>query len=168
MSTDTRWSADCSRGFLFTDLYQLVMAQLYLADGIAQRRAQFDYFYRSNPDYGSHQAGFCVFAGLEPLLEWMTSVRVTDDELAELGAQRDPSGRPRFSGEFLEWLAGNGHFGDLELRAVPEGRGAPPGSDDHRYRAAGEGPAARDRTTQLLQLPDPGRHEGRSHRAGGR
>ncbi|HTO01224.1 MAG TPA: nicotinate phosphoribosyltransferase [Microthrixaceae bacterium] len=107
---------------LFTDLYQLVMAQLYLADGLADRTAHFDYFYRSNPDYGSHQAGFGVFAGLEVLLDWMGSVRVSNAELAALAAQRGPTGEPRFSSEFLDWLAENGHFSSLEVRAVGEGR----------------------------------------------
>lgn len=110
------------RGLLFTDLYQLVMVQLYWAEGLAERTAQFDYFYRTNPDYGSHQAGFCVFAGLQPLLEWMTSVRITDAELEALSAQRDPVGNPRFDHGFLEWLAQHGNFGSLELTAVAEGR----------------------------------------------
>lgn len=110
------------RGLLFTDLYQLVMAQMYWAEGLADRTAQFDYFYRTNPDYGSHQAGYCVFAGLQPLLEWMTDVTITDAELDALAAQRDPTGNPRFGSEFLDWLAGNGNFGSLELAAVAEGR----------------------------------------------
>ncbi len=107
---------------LFTDLYQLVMAQLYLAEGLADRPAHFDYFYRSNPDYGSHQAGFCVFAGLEELLGWMESVHITDSELNALAEQRGPTGEPRFSKDFLDWLAQNGHFGSLDIRAVGEGR----------------------------------------------
>ncbi len=107
---------------LFTDLYQLVMVQMYWAEGVAGRKAQFDYFYRSNPDYGSHQAGFCVFAGLQPLLEWMTTVRITDDDLEALAAQRNPIGNPRFEPAFLDWLAEHGNFDALELDAVAEGR----------------------------------------------
>lgn len=110
------------RGLLFTDLYQLVMAQLYFAEGLADRTAHFDYFYRSNPDYGSHQAGFCVFAGLEELLSWMRTVRVADTELEALAAQRDPVGEHRFSRSFLDWLADNGNFSRLEVRAIGEGR----------------------------------------------
>lgn len=110
------------RGALFTDLYELVMAQVYVAAGMAERRSQFDYFFRSNPDYGSHQAGFCVAAGLGPLLEWMATVSISAADVDLLVAQKDPVGEPRFSSEFLEWLAVHGHFGDLEVRGVPEGR----------------------------------------------
>ena len=56
-----------AEGFLFTDLYQLTMAQLYLRSGLAERRAQFDHAFRSYPDYGHHQAGYCISAGLSPL-----------------------------------------------------------------------------------------------------
>jgi nicotinate phosphoribosyltransferase len=110
------------RSALFTDSYQLVMAQLYMEEGIADRTAQFDYFYRSNPDYGSHQAGFCVFAGLEPLLGWMGSVSVTDADVDALASQRTPGGVRRYSEDFLAWLSAHGHFRDLEVHAVAEGR----------------------------------------------
>lgn len=110
------------RSALFTDSYQLVMAQLYVEEGIAHRTAQFDHLYRSNPDYGSHQAGYCVFAGLEPMLEWMAAVSVTAADLDALAAQRDPAGARRYSDDFLGWLAEHGHFRDLEVRAVAEGR----------------------------------------------
>jgi nicotinate phosphoribosyltransferase len=110
------------RSLLFTDLYQLVMAQLYVAEGIADRPAQFDYVYRSNPDYGRHQAGFGVFAGLGPLLEWMASTSITGEDLDVLASQLDPDGHRRFDDGFLGWLDEHGHFGSLEVRAVGEGR----------------------------------------------
>ncbi|MFP5321493.1 MAG: nicotinate phosphoribosyltransferase [Acidimicrobiia bacterium] len=110
------------RTALFTDLYQLVMGQVYVAEGMADRPAQFDLTFRTNPDYGSHQAGFCVFAGLEPLLDWMADARITDDDLAVLAAQRGPDGAPRFDDAYLRWLGEHGHFRDLEVSAVAEGR----------------------------------------------
>ena len=55
---------DLTEGFLFTDQYQLTMAQLYWKYGLHERTAQFDYFFRRYPDYGEHQAGYAVFAGL--------------------------------------------------------------------------------------------------------
>ena len=110
------------RGPLFTDLYQLVMADVYVAEGLADRRATFDYFYRSNPDYGSHQAGFSVFAGLGPLLEWIGGLRFTDRDIDTLAAHRTPEGGRRFSDGFLSWLAEHGHFEALEITAVDEGR----------------------------------------------
>ena len=68
MNNDQRKLAE---GVLFTDLYQLTMAQVYYRLGIHEKTAQFDYFFRSYPDYGLHQAGYCINAGLEWLLDWM-------------------------------------------------------------------------------------------------
>lgn len=98
------------------------MAQLYVDEGLADRPAQFSYHYRSNPDYGSHQAGFCVFAGLGPLLDWLDEVEVGDDDIDALRTQRTPAGAPRFSEDFLAWFRRCGSLPDVELRAVAEGR----------------------------------------------
>lgn len=110
------------RTLLFTDHYQLVMAQVYFQAGLADRPAQFDFFYRSNPDYGSHQAGFCVLAGLGPLLEWMAGVRITAGDIASLRALRDDDGRPMFDTAFCAWLAEHGTFADMEVAGIAEGR----------------------------------------------
>ena len=40
------------------------MAQLYLRAGLHERPVRFEHFFRSYPDYGDHQAGYCVAAGL--------------------------------------------------------------------------------------------------------
>ena len=66
MASDRR---DLTEGFLFTDQYQLTMAQVYWKQGLHERRALFDYFFRSYPDYGRHQAGYAVTAGLGWLLD---------------------------------------------------------------------------------------------------
>ncbi len=50
---------------LYTDYYQLAMAQGFFLSGQAQSKATFDYFFRENPFKG----GFVVFAGLVDLLE---------------------------------------------------------------------------------------------------
>jgi nicotinate phosphoribosyltransferase len=60
-----------AEGILFTDMYQLTMAQLYYRMGLHEKRVQFDHFFREYPDYGTHKAGYCVHAGLEWLLNWM-------------------------------------------------------------------------------------------------
>lgn len=109
-------------GILGTDQYQLTMAQLYWKEGIAERAAQFDYFFRSYPDYGTHQAGYCVTAGLGWLLEWMESTRFGRAELEALSDQRSADGSRRFDSGFLDWLEANGDFSSLEMLAVPEGR----------------------------------------------
>lgn len=115
-------NTDTTSGLLFTDQYQLTMAQTYFRYGLAERRAQFDYTFRTYPDYGTHQAGYCIFAGLDPLLEWMETTRVTTEEIELLAGQETSTGKPRFDPDFLEWLSTAGHFGDIEVDSVAEGR----------------------------------------------
>ncbi len=109
-------------GLLGTDQYQLAMAQVYWREGLADRPAQFDYFFRSYPDYGTHQAGYCVSAGLGWLLEWMERVRFEREDIELLASQTSPSGSRRFDSGFLDWLADNGDLSRVEVEAVPEGR----------------------------------------------
>ncbi len=52
-------------GILFTDQYQLTMAQLFFRMGLHEREVLFDHYFRRYPNYDSHQAGYCVNAGLE-------------------------------------------------------------------------------------------------------
>lgn len=113
---------DITEGILFTDHYQLTMAQLYYQSGLAERPAQFEHFFRSYPDYGMHQAGYCITAGLEPLLDWMGEVRFGDAERQAMASIRTPRGARIFGDEFLDWLCDAGGFGQVSLRAVPEGR----------------------------------------------
>ncbi len=115
---------DVSRltGILGTDQYQLAMAQVYWKEGLADRPAQFDYFFRSYPDYGNHQAGYCVTAGMGWLLDWMETVRFEPEDIELLGAQRTTTGSPRFERAFLDWLSDRGDFSEIDVRAVPEGR----------------------------------------------
>lgn len=111
-----------TEGFLFTDFYQLTMAQLYYRHGLAERRAQFDYFFRSHPDYGDHAAGYSVFAGLEWCLDWMLSTRPMAEDLDYLRTLKGRSGVRLFADDFLAWLATHGSFDSLTVRSVQEGR----------------------------------------------
>ncbi len=111
-----------SRGALFTDHYQLVMGQLYFREGLAERTAQFDYFFRDNPDYGTHQAGFCVAAGLDTLLDWLDTTSFGDAEIAALRPLRTATGAALFDDDYLDWLVSSCDFGRLELTSVAEGR----------------------------------------------
>ena len=115
-------SGRVSDGVLFTDQYQLTMAQLYFRRGLHERQAQFDYYFRRYPDYGRHQAGYAVFAGLDPLLEWMDRVHFTDIDLDLLRDQSNATGHRRFDDDFLDWLRDNGTFDKVVIKAVPEGR----------------------------------------------
>lgn len=81
-------------GILYTDLYQLTMGQVYFRMGLHEKEALFEAFYRRNPDYGAHQAGYTVFAGLDPLLSWMEEARFGEEEIAALRNLKSRSGSP--------------------------------------------------------------------------
>ncbi len=111
-----------AEGILFTDQYQLTMAQLYYRVGLHERQVQFDHFFRNYPNYGAHQAGYCINAGLEWLLDWMQEAHFRDEDIAYLRGQRGRAGTPVFGDDFLAWLRHNGAFDSLTMRAIPEGR----------------------------------------------
>lgn len=111
-----------AEGILFTDQYQLTMAQLYFRMGLHDKNSQFDHFFRKYPDYGLHKAGYCINAGLEWLLNWMEEARFGDNELAYLKDQRNTNGQRLFGDDFLGWLKKSFTFEALQIRAIPEGR----------------------------------------------
>ena len=111
-----------AEGILFTDQYQLTMAQLYFRNGLHEMPAQFDHFFRSYPNYGNHQAGYAVSAGLGTLVDWMQSTRFRDEDIAYLKAQKTRLGARLFSDDFLQWLKLHGDFSAITLRTIPEGR----------------------------------------------
>jgi nicotinate phosphoribosyltransferase len=100
----------------------LSMAQLYFRMGLHEKQAQFDHFFRGYPHYGVHQAGYCINAGLEWLLDWMRAARFRDEDIAYLRGQKGQTGRPLFDEDFLSWLRTNGTFDGITLAAIPEGR----------------------------------------------
>ncbi len=111
-----------AEGILFTDQYQLTMAQLYFRLGMHERPAQFDHFFRNYPDYGSHQAGYCVNAGLDWLIDWMGAAKFGNEEISLMRGMTSRTGRRLFGEDFLSWLGSNGDFGGISLQAIPEGR----------------------------------------------
>jgi nicotinate phosphoribosyltransferase len=111
-----------TEGILFTDQYQLTMAQVYFRMGLHERRVQFDHFFRQYPNYGTHQAGYCVNAGLEWLLDWMGEVSFGDQEIEYLRGQTGRTGARVFDDDFLAWLRREGTFAGISMRAIPEGR----------------------------------------------
>jgi nicotinate phosphoribosyltransferase len=137
---------DIAEGILFTDQYHLTSAQLHFRMGLHERPAQFDYFFRSYPNYGDHQAGYCIFAGLEWLLDWMEEARIRDRDLEYLRSQTGAEGGRLFADDFLEWLRKNGDFSAISIRAVPEGRVVHPNVP----LAVVQGPLA---LAQILETP---------------
>jgi nicotinate phosphoribosyltransferase len=137
--------AQLRRGVLSTDAYQLTMAQLYLRTGLHERPVRFEHFFRSYPDYGEHQAGYCVAAGLGPFAEWVTSVHARPVDVDALRGHRGRRGEPLFDEAFCAWFSGV-DFGGLRIDAVPEGRVVHPNTPI----TVVEGPLA---GAQLLETP---------------
>lgn len=93
---------------LLMDLYELVMADSYLQEGMNEP-ATFDLFVRSLPPRRS----FLVSAGLEAALHYLEHFRVDDEMIAYL------RGLGQFSDAFLDYLR---HFRFTgEVWAIPEG-----------------------------------------------
>jgi len=87
---------------LFTDFYELTMAQGYWKRNMDQP-AVFDMFFRRQPFAG----GFSVFAGLAPLLETIENFRFSAEDIAWLG------GLGMFEQGFLDYLADFRFSGDI-------------------------------------------------------
>ncbi len=97
-----------SQSALFTDFYELTMAQGYWRNGF-DTKAVFDMFFRRQPFKG----GFSVCAGLDPLLDALESFSFTGEDLAWMERQGC------FQRDFLRFLEGFRFTGDVY--AVPEG-----------------------------------------------
>lgn len=93
---------------LLTDQYELTMAAAYFASG-HNPRATFDLYVRHLPDHRN----FLVAAGLEQALEYLESVRFSEDDLDYL------RGQGIFDEDFLTELAALSFTGDVW--AIPEG-----------------------------------------------
>jgi nicotinate phosphoribosyltransferase len=93
---------------LLVDLYELVMADSYLRQGMNQP-ATFDLFIRQLPP---HRA-FLVSAGLETAQFYLEQLRFDDDAIGYLGSLN------LFSSAFLEYLRQFRFTG--EVHAIPEG-----------------------------------------------
>ena len=65
---------------LFTDFYELTMAQGYFLSGKKDDKAHFDYFFRKNP----YDGGFTIFAGLQTLLDTLENYQFEDQDLEYL------------------------------------------------------------------------------------
>ncbi len=78
---------------LYTDFYELTMAQGYFLDGRKDVTAGFDYFCRTNP----FQGGYILFAGLQDLLDILQSLKFEDEDCAYLK-------QVGFKDEFLRYL----------------------------------------------------------------
>ncbi len=94
---------------LLCDFYELTMANGYFELGKRDEIAYFDVFYRTVPDGG----GFAIAAGLEQVIEYIKSLKFTEEDIAYLRSKN------MFSEKFLDYLREFRFTGDIY--AVPEG-----------------------------------------------
>lgn len=88
---------------LHTDLYQINMTESYWADGIHERKAVFELFFRSLP-FGN---GYAIFAGLERILDYLRDFHFSETDIAYL---RDELG---YKDDFLAYLKELRFTGDV-------------------------------------------------------
>lgn len=85
---------------LHTDLYELTMARGYWKEGLQDREAVFQLFFRKKPFQGS----FAICAGIETALEYIEKFRFSEGDLAYLATIKDPLGTALFEDGFLRYL----------------------------------------------------------------
>ena len=94
--------ADDSKA-LHTDLYQINMAESYWADGIHEKKAVFELFFRNLP-FGN---GYAIFAGLERILDYLKDFRLSESDLAYLKEEL------HYKDDFLNYLKDLRFTGDV-------------------------------------------------------
>jgi nicotinate phosphoribosyltransferase len=97
-----------SNAALFTDLYELTMAQAYVAEGMLEP-ATFSLFFRHLPG----DRNYLLSCGAEDVADFLTTARFTDADLEYL------AGTDQLSPAFIDYLRDFRFSG--EVRAVPEG-----------------------------------------------
>lgn len=85
---------------LLTDLYELTMAYAYWKNGLENRRAVFQLFFRKPPFGGE----YAICAGIEPALEFIERFQFTDGDLSYLSSLKDREGGLLFEQAFLDHL----------------------------------------------------------------
>nr|WP_263323730.1 nicotinate phosphoribosyltransferase [Neobacillus sp. Marseille-Q6967] len=94
---------------LHTDLYQINMVETYWRDGIHNKRAVFELFFRKLP-FGN---GYAVFAGLEKVIHFIQGFRFTAEDLEYL------KNEVGYEDDFLDYLKGLRFTGTI--RSMREG-----------------------------------------------
>ncbi|MCF8331528.1 MAG: nicotinate phosphoribosyltransferase [Bacteroidales bacterium] len=87
---------------LYTDYYELTMAQGYFLQERHNQQATFDYFYRKNPFHG----GYVIFSGLSEFLNQLEKFEYGKQELDYLHKQG-------FNEKFLSYLSDFRFCGDI-------------------------------------------------------
>ncbi|WP_100330675.1 nicotinate phosphoribosyltransferase [Bacillus xiapuensis] len=94
---------------LHTDLYQINMAETYWNDGVHNKKAVFELYFRKLP-FGN---GYAIFAGLERIADYIRHFKFTASDIQYL---RDELG---YKDDFLDYLANMSFTGTI--RSMKEG-----------------------------------------------
>ncbi len=94
---------------MLTDFYEITMANGYFENGLKDKTAYFDMFFRKVPDNG----GFAIMAGVEQLIDYLKTLKFEDADIEYL------RNKGIFSEKFLEYLK-DFKF-SCDVWAVPEG-----------------------------------------------
>ena len=100
---------------MLTDFYEITMSGGYFEKKIADEIAYFDLFFRRVPDGG----GFAIMAGLEQVIEYLSNLKFTDEDIAFLKS------KGIFSDGFLNYL--KDYKFECDVWAMPEGTPIFPG-----------------------------------------
>ena len=102
------WEEKCNLTML-TDFYEITMANGYFENGLYDKIAYFDMFFRKIPDDG----GLAIMAGVKQLIEYFENLEFEEEDIEFL------RGKGIFSEEFLEYIKDFKFCCDVW--AIPEG-----------------------------------------------
>ena len=94
---------------LHTDLYQLNMGYTYWADGIHEKQAVFEVYFRKIP----FNNGFAIFAGLERVIDYINNFKFTETDIAYIRENLN------YEEEYVEYLKNMKFTGTI--KAMREG-----------------------------------------------
>ena len=100
---------------MLTDFYEFTMANGFFTEGLGEKIAYFDMFFRKNPDDG----GFAIMAGLEQVIDYLKNLSFSKEDIDYLRSKKI------FDEKFLEYLE-NFKF-ECDVYAIPEGTPIFPG-----------------------------------------
>ena len=94
---------------MLADYYEFTMANGYLENGMGDKIAYFDMYFRAIPDNG----GFAIMAGVEQLIEYLKNLSFDEEDIAYFRSKEI------FNEKFIDYLK-NFQF-SCDVWAIPEG-----------------------------------------------
>ena len=94
---------------MLTDFYEITMANGYFKEGMRDKIAYFDMYFRQAPD----EAGFAIMAGVEQLIDYLKNLKFDENDIEYLRSKN------MFDESFLDYLK-NFKF-CCDVWAIPEG-----------------------------------------------